>query len=540
MDYTDDAAAQTKSVRNDLDSSLDNLDSTFDKSAMKEPLDEVREYIDMAKTFLSDTDEDTIGPVVDQMSSLSSFENPVAEIEVMFNTTVDPYKSYVSLGSYALGGTFLLICVFYFIELITMFVCPNSCCFCCCQCINFCYFIIVGLILVLFGTMGVLFREGQQFMYTSDLTDFVKKPELSSLVMGLIPEVSLPESHFSLGKTSFDLQNLVGIKAKVVADSLAYYLYDYSLEDSVFPLQDGIDGIRNTLNSLFNEIKEINTSGIVDESVQLQPKLMGLVSNMSTALSTSAGSVFDSAASLLSADVVSRMIYTVVDLPLRTMANTMMLFWVSGFFLYILVYVHICCLGSGRTYWPRRKIPVEPIAPQEPRAPTIVVMQPPANEMYGGPVPYTSDYDSPYKQDNQMTYGSSGVVMAPTGGYYQQQMGMAQTGMYYSSDDSYQQPHQELNPTSVAQPPEQYPTQPGEYVTKTEPTPESVAVPPENVTVQPESVTAPPENAGDVEMVPVMDQVAEETAPVENVALDIAKDGNELGEYPPLESGSPP
>lgn len=487
VDSTSTAATKSKQIRDTLDNSLADLDDQFDKDAMKAPLDDVRGYIDMAEDFLNDADVNMVASVEEQMGAVVSVDNPIAQFKTMFAETVQPHKSYISLGSYALGGTFLLICVMYLLELLTMFICPNSCCFCCCQCVNFFYFIVVGLILVVFGIIGIVFREGQQFIYTSDLTDLLKKPELSSFIMDNIPEVQIPDQRFSLGTVNISLQDLIAVKDDVTVASASYYLYDYSVEGSPFPLQDGIDGIRSVLIDLFHDVYEINSSSILNEDVTVGPQLMTQIRGSATALNNSANSVFDDVTSLLSASVVSRMLFTVLDLPMRTMTNTMMLFWVSGFFLYVLVYIHICCLGSGRTYWPRRKLAITPAgsssssgdegealdgskkgkSKRRHRTHTIEM-----EEQQTGIVmesnSYKSEYDTnPSHANDQPTFGTSGIMLVPSSaapgslggqekmegmGYYQQQMSMLQPASYRPPEEF--PPLHELPQESTSAPPE--------------------------------------------------------------------------------------
>ncbi|KAH7822073.1 uncharacterized protein MONOS_2894 [Monocercomonoides exilis] len=351
----------------EIHTNIDNcgLDSfaTLSSSFLNDlPLENITAPVDYAKNAVNGLEEqanDMISTLDStlkgKLSSLSEMNNPLGGVEEKYNTAAEPVIKYVGAGSYAMAAMFVLLVVLYVVQLLFTFCCPKQCCLCCCQCVDFAYFLIFGLVILLFGILGCLLREASRFVYGGEFLQFAKQSGLMEQVAEMLPLSSLDMQPVAVLGTTIDLKSIIDLDAAKLYGIMEFYWVANSEAEN--PLATIVSKLKDTINSLIDGIADIESTGIVPSNIKLGTETKRIVSTGASAVKNHTDGAFDSVSQLIAPDSISKTMFSALDVVFLALTNVMILFWLCSFWLSMFVILHVCCLGSGRTYWPPYKAP---------------------------------------------------------------------------------------------------------------------------------------------------------------------------------------
>ncbi|KAH7815591.1 uncharacterized protein MONOS_1317 [Monocercomonoides exilis] len=355
----DAVSSSVSSALTSISEGKESFQGSFDITSIRSSIEGIDGQIDSIK--------DTIDPIKTQMtdvfkpiaSELTEFNDPSNKLVELWEQYVVPYKKYINLGAYLLAAVLILLCAMYALQVMCTFWCRSSCCFCCCQCGEFAIFIIFGLVMLVFGILGCVLRELSKVVYDENglipmLTEsnFLSNNEQIKDMLSQITKLT----EISFGGMTISLDFLKEIDGKWLCDVLKmYFQYDEAADDAEQskPLHLITDGLQNVIDELITDFTSEETLNSFVDGIKFGKKLIKSLQTDMSVVGDKVDVLINAALDMLEPKVVTPLLYSVMDVPLLTLPNILMMFWMICLLLFIFFFCHVCCMGCGRTYWPK-------------------------------------------------------------------------------------------------------------------------------------------------------------------------------------------
>ena len=306
-------------------------------------------------------------------SSMSDSPNPFTDAVNTAASEMKRIKVYLTLVASLLASSFIVLMVFYSLELVcslgpwTYKCCPDVCgargwCLCCCQYCETVYFTWFGLVFLVLLVLAFPLREVNKFIYENELSDM-----LADLVDGFVTDEYLGK-YISLieGKIPDELKEplhniLSQFKPKHFGDLVRVYLGMETKNNALINLFESEHFTVDTLvGFLYPKREELEKDGVI-----LGETLTDIIDSAKDLISCAVGLLLSPVLSIFKPSTFHRLYFGVLDVLFLHVASVLALLAFVTYFTYVCLIPRLCLLGCGRDCWTyarlnaRQKINVE-------------------------------------------------------------------------------------------------------------------------------------------------------------------------------------